>query len=549
MAGFRKHIGILSVLGLAASCGTPPTGSAATSTGGLPAGGARIPAGYVATASGYKHASCVLTLAPGDSIVDRGDQGSDVQNADGTVRRVLPCPYPALSSDGRVMASSEGQVMASSDPAEQAASPRLGESDLRPADTSFFPAREEATSVAPIQALFSVWNVPGFRANENGNDISQIDLWPGLEDASPSHWVLQPVMEVFAESSWVIEPVYNNLGNQITGQSITVDEGDTIVGSATGSNCNASTGICSTWTVQVGDETKRTSTPPLVINGFGSVAKRVIAAVLELHTSPFDVTSCLSLPSNPLPNFVTSWEGFDGNWNNPPYSIVRNAQSPDCLYDAWPAPNAGTNSVYLGWTTGYPPYGQAFDDGDTRGYVTVPDWAPNQYKAECGVNDWVIGLSASPETGRAHSALCSYQGNVNSKLLNPAWTTAVDFSTTTTNRDGSVADWDYGFFKGECATNEAVTGVAQTTDGKLTKVLCTRMYDRKVSGACYPRIFETGENRGNTTGTTDWAFGYYKGQCDSPTSTTVVKGVSRVTSTGQAHAILCCPTAPFVPTL
>ena len=117
----------------------------------------------------------------------------------------------------------------------------------------------------------------------------------------------------------------------------------------------------------------------------------------------------------------------------------------------------------------------SFDTGDFRAYTGLADWAPGQYKSECFTADWVVGVSADTNTKRAHSVLCAYDGNVNSKLLNPSFSVPVDFSTSSVSRDttGYVGDWDPDHFKGECAFNEAVTGVAQDTSGKLTNPLHT----------------------------------------------------------------------------
>ncbi|HKQ68496.1 MAG TPA: M23 family metallopeptidase [Polyangiaceae bacterium] len=180
--------------------------------------------------------------------------------------------------------------------------------------------------------------------------------------------------------------------------------------------------------------------------------------------------------------------------------------------------------------TGY--IARVFDNGDSRGFTGDGDWAFNRYKAECNADAYVFGMSASTSGARAHSALC-FGGGTN--LVTGAGVT-VDFSSISTQRDSTTGDWDVGFYKGECAANEAVTGVSQTTSGRLASVRCTPMTSDTVLTTCTAREYDTGDNRG-LVGSGDWAPFYFKGECGVGE---VVKGVSASTATGAAHKILCC---------
>jgi hypothetical protein len=118
---------------------------------------------------------------------------------------------------------------------------------------------------------------------------------------------------------------------------------------------------------------------------------------------------------------------------------------------------------------------------------------------------------------------------------NIASAATVDFSTQSRSRD-NLWDWDVSFFKGECAANEAVTGVAQTQAGKVDAVRCTQLGNNYQRQICYTRAFSGGNNQGSTA-PGDWAQRYNKGECGPGE---IVKGVSADTSTGAVHAIFCC---------
>jgi hypothetical protein len=494
----------------------------------------QVPAEYVATANGYMHPSCIVEVAPGEEIFLRSEDGMELRGVDGRTRPLGRCAYPRFRSDGEII-----PVPASTRSSDE---PNLPGESVGTTSSALHATFGQA--FAPAKALLSIWQVP---PSPPSPDI-QVTVWPGLQPASGPGWVLQPILENFAGDPWYIKACFFEASSNMfpcfpegTGR-LFVNPNDYILGYVVGSNCNANTGVCGTWTVQVLNWSTGQATDPLVVHNFTQKADRIIAADLEL----FGVTSCDQLPAEPQLNFNTQWLGFDDVWRTSIWDVQqRPAGLPACKFDSWVVRHpSGQSSLYLGWWRGYPPYALSFDTADFRLYTGLGDWAPGQYKSECSTADWVVGLSSTPFTNRAHSALCAYDGNVNSKLLNPSFSVPVDFSTSSVSRDTTalVGDWDPNYFKGECAFNEAVTGVAQDTSGKLTKILCTRMYEEASFLGCYPRIFSPGDNRGNTAGEPDWAPGYHKGQCDGPAESTMIRGISRHPQTGEAHAILCCPT-------
>jgi hypothetical protein len=178
---------------------------------------------------------------------------------------------------------------------------------------------------------------------------------------------------------------------------------------------------------------------------------------------------------------------------------------------------------------------RSFDAADSRGYTGDGDWAPNEFKGECAPNEWSVGASASADgLDRAHSLLCSSTDSV-------ANFTGVQrtLDITTTNfgfGTHGATDWDFGYLKGECGINEVVTGLAQNfQNGALNHVRCSAVGANAT--ACRPRVFATSNSQESPGAPTDWAFGYYKGECGQGSA---IAGVSRAVGTGAVHAILCC---------
>jgi hypothetical protein len=512
-----------------------PGAAPATAPAGAAAGGdlrpASVPADYVATANGYLHPSCIVELAAGDVVQDQGPAGVEIRSAGGSSRTVGACAFPRYRANGEVI-SRPGLAGA---PTPGAGAPAVQTTTSALLGTF---GQDPDNAGQPVFELLSLFTVPSTLPAYP----VEVSLWAGVEDASPSTYVMQPVLDSLAGGAWGIHPCYDSPSGVFTCQPVvTVNPGDLIQAWVQGTTCTSS--ACSSFFVRVWDLTTDQNALDLTVTLASGQATpaRVIGAAMEI----FGVSSCNQLPGGPLPRFVSQWEDVWGGGHATSWHVQDMLLTPDCDYASWSAPHGVTNDLYVGWYTGADPIAYSFDAVDNRGYSGLADWAPQQTKAECETTGTMVGLSSDPATSRAHSALCAYNGSINSKELNPSWSVAVDFSAHDGRRDTTTGDWDPHYYKGECAANEAVTGVAQDLNGKLTKVLCTRPYQEQFfAGSCYTRVFSGGDNRGDNSGSPDWAPWYYKGQCQDNGVTATVKGVSRNPSTGQAHAILCCRTLP-----
>jgi hypothetical protein len=180
----------------------------------------------------------------------------------------------------------------------------------------------------------------------------------------------------------------------------------------------------------------------------------------------------------------------------------------------------------------------AFDQGTSSGYASGGDWASGEFKGGCATTEWSTGVStAANGTGRAHSLLCA------STETSPLLFTSNLHTLTISAGDAGAGthlgfDWASGFYKGECALNEVVVGLSQSTsNGALLHVRCGAVTGASSTNCRAVTLPGSGDNRESPAALSDWAYGYYKAECANGSA---VAGVSRDTSTGAIHSILCC---------
>src|SRR6266496_3474000 len=169
----------------------------------------------------------------------------------------------------------------------------------------------------------------------------------------------------------------------------------------------------------------------------------------------------------------------------------------------------------------------AFDTDNARGYTGDGDWAYDEFKGECAANEWAVGVSSNPYTNRAHSLLCAASTPENAYFTHYQHTIDISNGNDGYGNNGVGYDWDYGYYKGECGNTEIVTGLSEQSydtfvqrHGALRHVRCSSRETNNVN--CRPKIFSTGNAIESPGDQTDWASGYYKGECNG-----VVAGVSR----------------------
>jgi hypothetical protein len=194
-----------------------------------------------------------------------------------------------------------------------------------------------------------------------------------------------------------------------------------------------------------------------------------------------------------------------------------------------PSLSAPVNHGYPGGTYSYA--NPVFDNADSRLYTGDGDWAGGEHKGECASNQWTVGVSAS--STQTHSMECASIDTTSN------FTASQHTLNISGWNDGfgshGLGDWDYGYYKGECGANEMVTGLSLGSNGALNHVRCSST--PMAATNCRALPFPSSDNRETPNSGTDWAYGYFKGECGQGSA---VAGISRGVSTGDVHAILCC---------
>jgi hypothetical protein len=173
----------------------------------------------------------------------------------------------------------------------------------------------------------------------------------------------------------------------------------------------------------------------------------------------------------------------------------------------------------------------AFEGGYDDGAIN--DWDYGYWKADCGGGSVATGLSQRTDFSMADAVLCAPNG----LFTGAGRTTVTDASNGDHRRLSRAGDWDVGYYKSECGSNEYVSGVSMNPSTKKLHGLSCASASLANGGTnnCETHLV-TQDDRGDSA-YGDWDPGAYKGQC-SPGK--VIYGVSTVTTTGTPHRILCC---------
>jgi hypothetical protein len=180
--------------------------------------------------------------------------------------------------------------------------------------------------------------------------------------------------------------------------------------------------------------------------------------------------------------------------------------------------------------TSHPYYMLQFNDRSTERVSGVSWPLFPTFAATCGKNAVMVGISNLPSGQVPRSALCAKSTHANSSTG-----TILDISSSSVQPQPFFAtDWDFGFYKGECANNQYVSGVGQNQiSHTLNQVRCSPGVS--VNSCTAITLAAADQRRASRNG--DWSIGAFKNECGQHE---VVKGVSVSTTTGIIHKILCC---------
>jgi hypothetical protein len=330
---------------LLAACSSPPEGATKSSTASLdriPANHpqrspASVPLEYAATPHGFFHPSCMARIEPGETVLPDGS----IRTVAGETRPVAPCTLDRFDPTGRPMPiGSAGQ------PAMRAV----------PAPASAYDGWVEnysSTTTGPLSSLSATWVVPA--TPSAAGDGQTIFFFNGLQALPTTESILQPVL-AFENGQWSATS-WNccKSGTTYYGNSINVSPGDVIVGTMTGSQCDASTGICQSWSIETLDQNTGESAV-LQTQSWGVALNWVFAAVLEVY----GVASCSDLPTSGSLAFDNqAYTTVSGGAPSANWQLNVGQVSPPCGYGG----TAAGSSVTLDFSSAYvgpPPYAAQF---------------------------------------------------------------------------------------------------------------------------------------------------------------------------------------------
>lgn len=167
------------------------------------------------------------------------------------------------------------------------------------------------------------------------------------------------------------------------------------------------------------------------------------------------------------------------------------------------------------------------DDNASALMATRPDWDSGAAKGTCPDSERLQGLSRS--TGRA---LCTDQRQ---PLLTDVRVTVKD------ERYVTNGDWASGYSKLQCPANHVAVGFSERSRA-MSGLLCAKA-NVTLSTSGRNVWFDRGDNRPAGGGSTasDWAPGYYKGQCADHEYVAGVAYTWRWSHGGVPDALLCRP--------
>lgn len=184
----------------------------------------------------------------------------------------------------------------------------------------------------------------------------------------------------------------------------------------------------------------------------------------------------------------------------------------------------------------------AFLGTSTQMTYNYGDWDYCHYKASCSTGQGLQGMSrAVTGAGPQRTAVCA-QAGADYFGAHRATLQATGDQRRAQRRVNNNPDWDNGYWKLECGTDEYVAGVSQgsqvcsTGEGNFHGVVCAAGKASSLTQTCNTRVFNGSDSRA-TQSSGDWDPGAFKVECGTRQ---YVAGVSVDMTTLKAHALLCC---------
>jgi hypothetical protein len=199
----------------------------------------------------------------------------------------------------------------------------------------------------------------------------------------------------------------------------------------------------------------------------------------------------------------------------------------DWRADAWTRLiTAASRTGYVGpvadWSMLSPDHGDFIQSLRMR---AQPDWDSGARKAACSDGQRLIGLSHTGNRG-----LCTDAGAAN------LWASSGAYTVVWDERYVTSGDWASGYTKLQCPNNSFLIGYA-VRGAAVSTVLCAAS-NRSLGTAGRTVWFDRGDNRGSASGG-DFAYGHYKGQCATDEYVAGIAFTHRIFSSGKPDALYC----------
>jgi len=169
------------------------------------------------------------------------------------------------------------------------------------------------------------------------------------------------------------------------------------------------------------------------------------------------------------------------------------------------------------------------------------DWDHCRGKADCAKGEAISGISLDVDTRQGRRTLCRAQ---DARFGGAARAMLSADAGRDQRRARRAPDWDPGYFKLECGTDEYVVGVSENAlpcagNNAFHAVMCAASSGLSGGGlgtACHNRFLGAKDDR-PTGYTDDWDEGAFKAECARDE---FAAGVSVRPGAGAPHAVLCC---------
>lgn len=236
---------------------------------------ADVPEGFVVTPFGYFHPSCVMELAEGNTLLDRG-----VQRADGTVEAVPACNYAHYTATGAVVFPGSKEL-----------------NGIELPTINGWLEYVSTTTTTSYGAIEAGWIVPPLPQVNVGQTLF---FFPGMEDIDNVISIVQPVLQWYAPGPWAMAS-WNCCMEGTTWEStpIPVSPGDTVLGGIV-PTCPPGGNYCATWNVISEDKNTGKKTTLAQTPAAGQIWNWAFGAVTE----DYGVTSCSDFPANTSVTFL-----------------------------------------------------------------------------------------------------------------------------------------------------------------------------------------------------------------------------------------------------